>query len=253
MFDKRKLVMAVVFFMLFVVVAFFAVFIIAQKNEMVKKSINNLNQSKNQEAEDLLQLNQEALASAPGEAQVPTIASTDHFQGDLNAPVKIIVFEDVTDLYSSNFNDVLKTVAQNYGDKVVIAFKPFMLAPNTLVRDSFAALECAGEQSKFNEFRDEILGKAKSGELTSEKLGEYANSLGLDQTKFDNCLLKGGFQDKVAKIASEAQQYSVYGAPTIFINNQIVPGARSLEDATDSAGERIEGLKTIIDRQLNND
>ena len=252
MFDKRKLVMAVVFFMLFIIIAFFAVFMIGQKNRVVKNSINTLNQAQGDDARELLKLNQAALASGNGETQTPVMVATDHFQGDLNAPVKIIVFEDITDQYSAVFNEVLKTVEQNYGDKVAVAFRPFMLTPSALSKDSFAALECAGEQTKFNEFRNLILEKVKGGELDSEGLGGYAESLGLDRAKFDSCLNQGGFQEKVAKVAGEAQKYSVYGTPTIFVNGQIVPGARSFEDVTGSAGEKIEGLKAIIDRQLNN-
>ena len=60
-------------------------------------------------------------------------------------------------------------------------------------------------------------------------------------------------QEKLAKIeelSREAEQYEVMGAPTIFIDNEMILGARPYEDYVDSNGEQVAGLKTIISKKL---
>ena len=47
-----------------------------------------------------------------------------------------------------------------------------------------------------------------------------------------------------------AANFSVYGAPTVFIGEEMIVGARPYSNFTDSNGDEIEGLKQVIARQL---
>jgi protein-disulfide isomerase len=112
-------------------------------------------------------------------------------------------------------------------------------------------LYCAGDQKKFLDMRQLILDKNKEGQLGAANLEDYAKKLNLNAGEFAQCLNSKKYEAAIMQTVKEAAKYSIYGAPTAFINNEIVTGARSFEDANNTAGAKVDGLKTIIDRQLN--
>jgi len=54
----------------------------------------------------------------------------------------------------------------------------------------------------------------------------------------------------MVQVAENAKQFSVYGAPTIFIGNDLIIGARPYEDYLDETGAKIAGLKTLVAEKL---
>ena len=250
MMTKKKMVMTFIFFVVVLVIIFLAVFIINNR-QVSKNYLQNLLTHKNSPSQDLLAFNATALASANTPATLPQISANDYLVGNLNAKVKMIVYEDLSDNYAPVFNDALKAAQKNYAGQIVLAFRPFLVNNNAGSAEVMAAADCAGDQNKFLEMRELLLEKNSSGKLAAASLSDYAQELNLDVNKFSECLASQKYQAKILVASKEAKNYSVYGAPTLFVNKEIVTGARGFADAQNSVGEKISGLKTIIDKELN--
>ena len=89
--------------------------------------MQNLLTHKNSPSQDLLAFNATALASANTPATLPQISANDYLVGNLNAKVKMIVYEDLSDNYAPVFNDALKAAQKNYAGQIVLAFRPFLV------------------------------------------------------------------------------------------------------------------------------
>ena len=112
------------------------------------------------------------------------------------------------------------------------------------------AVECAFVKEKGWEFRQSLLEIVKSRSLLPEDFALIANKLGLSEEEFTTCLSDQQKAIDLAAQSKDAAKYGVIGAPTLFIGNEMINGARPLNDFVDSANDKIEGLNTIIQRKL---
>jgi len=86
------------------------------------------------------------------------------------------------------------------------------------------AAECADEQGKFWQYHDKLYGNQQAVE--TENLKQHAESLGLNTTKFNECLDSGKMASEVEKDFQDGQSYGVSGTPAFFINGILVSGAQ---------------------------
>jgi len=183
--------------------------------------------------------------------KVKEIQTNEHLLGEAGAPIKIIVYSDFASAYSEKYYRNLIKTKEEFKDKIVIAFRNFPLVK--INPNSFSAAlvaECAGEQGKYLEMNKILWDNSKNNELGIEQYKKDAADLKLDETKFSQCLVSEKYKNKIDTEIAEAGTYNVNGAPTTFVNDEIVIGANPYEDTVSSDGREIEGLKSIIERQL---
>ena len=201
---------------------------------------------------ELQELNEEAVSMAQS-YKIPTVRGVDDsdlYIGDLNAPIQIIIYEDYSNYYNAQFNETLKQVQNEFKDTVSFTYRPYPVKNQGLASKSAQAVLCAHDQDRFADYRTKVYEKTLDRSLFIGDLGIIAEEIGLDETEFNSCLTAGTYQSKVAGAIIEAKSFSVFGAPTSFINNELIIGARPWEDSFDSNQEKILGLKTIIEKQL---
>jgi len=133
--------------------------------------------------------------------------------------------------------------------KLAVVVRPFLTKNSTLTKEAALAVACAGTE-KWTAMRALLFTKAKNNNLSFTEFGNYAKELGIDEKPFASCLTNQAKSAKIEKLSTEAESYNVLGAPTIFIGDEMILGARPYEDYTDSNGDNIEGLKTVIDKKL---
>jgi len=180
------------------------------------------------------------------------IDSTDHVFGSTTAPVKVIVYSDFACSFCAEFEDTLKQVRKDFGDQVTIAFRHFPLSDLQIESMTAAnASECAAEQGKFWEMHDLLFEQNKTGKLSLDQIKENAIDLGLKKEQFNQCLDSQKYNEKIVAEQQEAKSFNVNGTPTTFVNGEMVIGANPYEDVTPENGQKIEGLKNIIGRHLN--
>lgn len=195
----------------------------------------------------------DALASSPATQtyksdKTPTLNDDDLIQGGKNSALKIFVYEDYASIYSAELAATLKRLALDYPSAAFI-FRPYISKNNSLSAPAAQALLCSAD--KWSVMRDNIYKLLGENNLSLASITESAGTLGINTEEFNQCLLGLPSLEKSAKLSDEAKDYSVLGAPTLFINGNMVVGARPYEDYTDSNGDKVEGLKAVVDKIIN--
>lgn len=140
--------------------------------------------------------------------------------GRPDAPVIIVEFVDFQCPYCIREYPKLKAIMKEYPDKVKVVFKHFPLGSHKKARPVHAAAQLAhiqGGSELFWKMHDMIM--AKPRKLDVSNLREYAKSLNLDPTKFDEIMADADRIDALLGTdLSEARKCKVRGTPTVFIN-----------------------------------
>lgn len=103
------------------------------------------------------------------------------------------------------------------------------------------ASECANEQGRFWEYYDKLYQEQNGenvGVFSKENLKRFAEEIGLDSAKFDQCLDTGRYAEKVQQETQEGQQAGVRGTPSVFVNGQYVDNGinyQTLQAAVEAA------------------
>jgi protein-disulfide isomerase len=216
-------------------------------------AVSNMVKNNNKNKQVSVKIN--ALASDAKEqaytaSKIPTLKDDDKMFGSKNAPVKIFVYEDSSSVYSAKLAGTLDKIYSDEPNNVAIIVRPFVSENSSDSKEGALAIECAGDQNKWTAMRALIFSKTKNEKLSPEELNGYAKQIGLDENSFSACLTNQVKSAKIEELSSEAGNYDVIGAPTIFIGDEMILGARPYEDYVDSNGENVDGLKTIIARKL---
>jgi protein-disulfide isomerase len=202
--------------------------------------------------EKVLDENKQAVESAQAQSAVnpKPVTKEDNIVGKQTAKVQMIIYSDFECPFCLKFFDTLKQVRSTYKDQVSIAFRHFPLLTHANALPAALASECAGEQGKFWEMHDMLFAGNKNNKLNPEQYKLDARNLKLDIVKFSQCYDTQKYKSKVQEDMLGGRNSGVTGTPTIFINNEIYPGAVPFEDFTESDGTKAEGMKSIIERLL---
>ena len=168
-------------------------------------------------------------------------ADDDSVLGDSKAPVTIIEFSDYQCPFCERFYTAtlpqIKTEYINTG-KVKLVYRDFPLSSiHPQAEKAAEAAECAGEQNKYWEMHNKLF--ENQGALDTDSLKKYAQQIGLDSGKFNDCLDSGKMASEIAKDTADGTSYGVQGTPAFFINGQEISGAQPFES-----------FKQIIDAEL---
>jgi protein-disulfide isomerase len=159
-------------------------------------------------------------------------------RGGAKAPVTIVEFSDFHCPFCKRVVPTLKELETKYGDKVKLVFRDYPLDQlHPGARKAHEAARCAGEQGKFWEFHDALF--AGEPDSSPQRLKRYAQQVGVDVAKFDQCVASGKHKELVQKDIDEGARLGVNGTPAFFINGELVSGAQPLE-----------AFARIIDREL---
>lgn len=150
-------------------------------------------------------------------------------EGPDNAPVTIIEFSDYQCPYCIKwYQEVYKQLMGTYKDKVRFVYRDFPLESlHPEARPAAEAAGCAGEQGAYWQFHDALF--SQKYELGRDSYLKYAADLGLDGTKFSQCLSEQRYSSEVDADIKAASQIGVNSTPTFFINGRILVGAQPFE------------------------
>jgi protein-disulfide isomerase len=178
------------------------------------------------------------------------IDDNDVVLGNKKASVDIVVYEDLSDSYSVRFNETLNQINETFGNNVVVAFRPYASKMYPLSMPTYSFVDCAKEQGKFFEARDLILSEVENKKLAEENFIQYGQNLELNSESLKVCLSKQKYIPEIEKLSKEGENFGVFGSPTIFVNNELVIGARSFDDVENGNGEKLVGMKRIISKYI---
>jgi protein-disulfide isomerase/uncharacterized membrane protein len=154
-------------------------------------------------------------------------------RGRADAPVTIVEFSDFECGHCAAFHKSLDEVLHRVGRNVRVVFRHFPLdaACNPTVPThvhpqaclAAIAAECAAEQGKFWQYHNVLFDHQQ--ELGRSFLMQYAARLGLDGSRFAECLGSADARARVEHDVEEATQLGIDSTPTIFINGRTIKGA----------------------------
>ncbi|MBN2095900.1 DsbA family protein [Candidatus Peregrinibacteria bacterium] len=175
---------------------------------------------------------QRQLQEGPPTAGEPVDVSIDDdaMKGDKNAPVTIVEFSDFECPFCSRFyRDTLPDILSEYVDKgkVRFVYRDFALSFHQHARTASLASECAKDQGgdkAFFKYHDKLYENQTA--LSTENFKAWAVELGLNASKFNDCLDSEKFADEIDKDFADGKAYGVTGTPAFFINGRLVSGAQ---------------------------
>jgi len=178
-----------------------------------------------------------ATISTADKASILKIKSDDDIQGSASAPVTIIEYADFQCPYCIQFDTTMQQVMAAYPTGVRWVYRHFPLEFHQNAQISAMAVEAAGNQGKFWEYADLLISKSQAdgtGLNTSDLTG-YAQSLGLDMTKFSADQNNSSLSDKISSDESDAKKLGIQGTPTSYLidgkgNISDIAGALSFSD-----------------------
>lgn len=175
----------------------------------------------------------QAQPTAPtGPVDVP-IEDDDIILGDPNAPITIVEFTDFQCPYCyRHATETLPQLISQYVDQGQVRYviKDFPLT--TIHPQAVAAAEaahCADEQGAYLDMHETLFTRQQewSGRDDADAVfTSYAQSLGLDETSFAECLSSDRYHEIIGNDMQVGTQLGITGTPGFFLNGIYVSGAQ---------------------------
>jgi Na+/H+ antiporter NhaA len=154
---------------------------------------------------------------------VPVDLERDHYRGPADAPVTLVEYGDFECPYCGQAEPVIRELLSDFGDLRYVWRHLPLNDVHQHGQVAAEAAEAAAAQGSFWEMYDLLL--AHQDALTVRDLVRYAEELRLDVERFREALRKRKYAPRVAEDVDSADESSVSGTPTFFINGRRHYGA----------------------------
>ncbi len=145
-------------------------------------------------------------SSFQSDININPVSSTDHILGNPNAEAVIVEFSDTECPFCRIFQNTMQNIMNTYGKegKVAWVYRHFPIDElHSKSRKEAESTECANElggNTTFWKMLDMIYANTPSNNgLDASKLPEFAKNVGIDVTKFNECLNSGKYANLVAE------------------------------------------------------
>jgi protein-disulfide isomerase len=178
--------------------------------------------------------------------------SGDHILGSPDAPVSIVLYSDIECPFCKRFHATMEKIIDEYGKtgKVKWIYRHFPLPQlHPTAPKEAEATECAtelGGNTKFWEYLNYLTYNNIDKTNINQSLVNVAGKIGLDETKFKQCLDSGKYTAKINQATKEAQSAGAQGTPFSVVlgpngKQETIPGAYPYEN-----------VKEVIEKMLAN-
>ncbi|HLW79647.1 MAG TPA: thioredoxin domain-containing protein [Terriglobia bacterium] len=151
-----------------------------------------------------------------------------HSTGSPDAPVTVVEFGDFQCPVCGAEEPTLRELRQKYGNRIRFVFRQFpLMSLHPLAEKAAEASECAADQGKFWEAVEKLY--AEQNDLSLPALMRDAADLGLDQTRFTQCLQSGAMTERVVRDIEDGHALHVDRTPTFFVADQVLAGQIPLD------------------------
>lgn len=170
--------------------------------------------------------------------------------GRAGSPLTMVEFTDYQCPYCRRFHaEVWPKLKHDYIDtgKLRYIARDLPLEFHTSAAPAAEAAHCAGEQGKFWDMHAALLGGA--ADLGSGGIERRAHALGLDMTRFDECVARKKYASVIESHVHEADAAGIHGTPGFIIGRAAhgeltgvrVEGAMPYEDFDELLRELLKG------------
>jgi protein-disulfide isomerase len=164
------------------------------------------------------------------------LSASDWSRGNAQAKVSVIEYGDFQCPACGAYEPIVEKLTQKYGSSVRFVFRHFPLYqihPNAGI--AAQAVEAAGVQGKFWEMHDLLYAKQNEWSSTptdtvvAKNFNTYAQSLGLNLTKFDADIESAAVKAKIQRDVDSGNAAQVNHTPTFFVNLAQIENPQSEE------------------------
>ena len=151
----------------------------------------------------------------------PTITGTNNYWlGSSKPKITIVEFADFNCPLCQNSFPNIREISLKYKNDVKIIFRDYPIYENSI--NLALAARCAGEQGLFWLMHDKLF--ARQGEFELSQLPDFANQIGANLNKFNDCLKNEKYLNDIKKDYADGESLEVTGTPTWFINGYKIAG-----------------------------
>jgi protein-disulfide isomerase len=179
--------------------------------------------------------------------------------GDPNAPVKLDEYSDYQCPYCAQFSErTEQAILDTYVATGKVYFTYYsvgeFIGPES--SRSAQAAYCAGDQNKFWEYHDYVLGNQlgeNAGRFSSRRLAAFAESIGLDMNEFNSCFNNGKYAEMVRQELFDSRDLGIQSTPTFLIsyiaNGQTVTDQIKGAEPFSSFQQKLDAALAAVDAQ----
>lgn len=163
--------------------------------------------------------------TAPTTITLDPVTDDDHIKGAKNATITLVEYSDYQCPYCGAFEPTVEQILEKYPNDVRIVYRHFPLRSiHPQAAPAANASECAAEQGKFWEFHEKLFENQET--LSTATYSSIAKEIGLNVSKFDDCVSSNKYASDVQDDEVSAQAAGGRGTPyTILVgpNGEQVP------------------------------
>ncbi len=157
------------------------------------------------------------------------VSSTDHVQGDENAPCVLVEYGDYQCPHCRAAHPIIRGLQRHFGQRLLFAFRNFPLTNiHPMAEAAAETAEFAGANGVFWQMHDEIF--QNQDRLGPALLAELVQGLGKSVDDWNRSLEQGTYAARVESDFAGGVRSGVNGTPTFFINGTRYNGAYDYED-----------------------
>lgn len=175
-----------------------------------------------------------------------------YIEGNTKAKITLVEYSDLECPFCirQRHDKVMKDLRKEYGDSINVIFKPVNFVRHPGADEKGMASLCVarlGGTQKYSKYYGAIMDESdlQGSVYPVSGLSKLAKNIGVDQTKFDACMVGKTTETLYNAYTTEAFSLSLKGTPTtIIINNE------TLEYDIVEGAYPIDTFKKVIDRLL---
>lgn len=211
--------------------------------------IYNAGRTEDSGAANLAGANNDQGTNPPSLDNVRSVGADDHIFGNPQAPIKIVEYSDLECPFCKSFHLTMKQVVADYDGQVAWVYRHFPLDTiHPKARKEAEAAECAAElggNDAFWAYVDRVFEVTPSNNgLDLNLLPQIAGDIGLDVSKFENCLASGKYAAHIDEDLGNAVDSGGRGTPYSVLvaeNGRVTPI---------SGAQPLQNVKAIVDEAL---
>jgi protein-disulfide isomerase len=224
--------------------------------EEIRKADENLRQGKARKNlyAELTKGGLPRVAEAKPEAGRPDPAKTYRAEvagapvrGAKDALLTIVQFGGYQCPFTHQVEPTLARILGEYKGEVRLAWRDMPLPFHPQAKDAAIAARAAGEQGKYWEMHDKLLGGGEgAAQLDKAGLEKHADELGLDVNAFNAATERAELAKSVDADAAVGAKLGVVGTPAFFINGKFLSGSQSFEVWKKKIDEELKAARKLV-------
>ncbi len=169
--------------------------------------------------------------------RVQVSADDDPARGVSVAPVTVVMFFDFQCGYCDRARPTMDELLEHYPESVRVVYRDYPLESHPAAQRMAEAANCAHEQGRYFDYADALFANMRA--TLDTDLVARATEIGLDVTRFEECLSSGRYTAEVEADFVDGTAAGVTGTPAFYVNGRVISGAQP-----------IEAFRKVVDEEL---